>query len=448
MLTMATTALGTLLQNLRRSLRCREGDFSDSDLLDCFIARRDELAFTALMERHGPMVLGVCRRILRNEADAEDAFQAVFLVLVRKAASIHPRARVGNRLYGVAHSTALKARAMRSKRWARESEAAARPRPEHSAHPANHLTELLDQELTALPDKYRAPIVLCDLEGSSIKKAAQQLGCPPGTIGTRLARGRSLLSRRLARHGLAVSGGTIATAIVPNAAHAVPPLLMNSTLRAAIVAATGRAMAAGVISARVATLTEGVLNTMLLTKLKLTAVALSAIAVVLIAASLTFSARAVAPPQLGKADQPGAGAAGRDEKPRGDNKEAAVAVALPEAAGGAEEITVATVPPVVVQTVPKAGTTDVDPELKEIKVIFSKDMRDGSWSWSSLSKATFPKVDGKIKYLEDKRTCVLPVKLEPDKTYSIWVNSEKFTSFKDADGRSAVPYLLVFQTKK
>jgi RNA polymerase sigma-70 factor (ECF subfamily) len=113
-----------------------------------------------------------------------------------------------------------------------------------------------------------------------------------------------------------------------------------------------------------------------------------------------------------------------------------------------DDITVATVPPVVVQTAPKAGSTDVDASTKEIKVTFSKEMADGSWSWAQLSDATFPKVDGKIKYLTDKRTCVLPVKLEPGKTYAIWINSEKFANFKDTDGRSAVPYLLVFQTKK
>ena len=120
-------------------------------------------------------------------------------------------------------------------------------------------------------------------------------------------------------------------------------------------------------------------------------------------------------------------------------------------AGGAiraEDVTPETAPPVVVKTVPEAGKTDVDPKLTEIKVTFSKDMQDGSWSWSTLSEETFPKVDGKPKYLADKRTCVLPVKLEPGKTYAIWVNSEQFTNFKDADGRSAVPYLLVFKTKK
>src|SRR5437870_2955087 len=121
MLTMATTALGAVLHNLRRSwLRQDDAGFTDGELLDGFVARRDEAAFEALVHRHGPMVLGVCRRVLRNDADAEDAFQATFLVLVRKAASIRPRGLVGNWLYGVAHTTALKARAMTTKRRAKE----------------------------------------------------------------------------------------------------------------------------------------------------------------------------------------------------------------------------------------------------------------------------------------------------------------------------------------
>ena len=118
-------------------------------------------------------------------------------------------------------------------------------------------------------------------------------------------------------------------------------------------------------------------------------------------------------------------------------------------AAWADDVTLESVPPVVVKTVPEAGSGEVDPKLTEIKVTFSKDMQDGSWSWSTkFSKESFPKVDGKPKYLADKRTCVLPVKLEPGKTYAIWVNTEKFVNFKDSDGRSAVPYLLVFKTKK
>lgn len=112
----------------------------------------------------------------------------------------------------------------------------------------------------------------------------------------------------------------------------------------------------------------------------------------------------------------------------------------------ADEVELESVPPVVVKTVPEAGSEEVDPGLTEIKVTFSKDMQPGSFSWSTLSKESFPTVDGQSAY-EDARTCVLPVKLEPGKTYAIWVNSDKFKNFKDADGRAAVPYLLVFRTK-
>jgi hypothetical protein len=114
----------------------------------------------------------------------------------------------------------------------------------------------------------------------------------------------------------------------------------------------------------------------------------------------------------------------------------------------ADDVTLESVPPAVVKTVPEAGANGVNPKLTEIKVTFSKDMQDGSWSWVTLSKVSFPNMDGKPKYLPDKRTCVLPVQLEPGKTYAIWVNSVKFGNFRDTEGRSAVPYLLVFRTKK
>lgn len=114
----------------------------------------------------------------------------------------------------------------------------------------------------------------------------------------------------------------------------------------------------------------------------------------------------------------------------------------------ADDVTLESVPPVVLKTVPEAGAADVDPQLTEIKVTFTKEMQDGSWSWATLSKESFPQMNGKPKYLADKRTCVLPVKLEPGKTYALWLNSAKFGNFKDAEGRSAVPYLLVFKTKE
>jgi len=126
----------------------------------------------------------------------------------------------------------------------------------------------------------------------------------------------------------------------------------------------------------------------------------------------------------------------------------ALIIGLDSTVALADDVTLESVPPAVVKTVPEAGADGVNPKLTEIKVTFSKDMQDGGWSWATLSKESFPNMDGKPKYLPDKRTCVLPVKLEPGKTYAMWVNSEKFDNFKDTEGRSAVPYLLVFRTKK
>lgn len=121
---------------------------------------------------------------------------------------------------------------------------------------------------------------------------------------------------------------------------------------------------------------------------------------------------------------------------------------IAESKAFADDVTLESVPPVVVKTIPEAGTDTVDPKLTEIKVTFSKEMEDGNWSWATLSKESFPEVSGKPKYLTDKRTCVLPVKLEPGKTYAIWLNSEQHGNFKGTDSQSAVPYLLVFKTKK
>jgi RNA polymerase sigma-70 factor (ECF subfamily) len=116
-------------------------------------------------------------------------------------------------------------------------------------------------------------------------------------------------------------------------------------------------------------------------------------------------------------------------------------------AAQAQEITLEAVPPVVVKTVPEAGSDQVDPGTAEIRITFSKEMQDGSWSWSTVSKESFPETAGKPKYDEDRRTCILPVKLQPGKTYAVWVNSQKFRNFKDVKGQPAVPDLLVFKTK-
>ena len=242
---------------------------TDGELLQAFVHRRDEAAFAGLVHRHAAMVLGVCRRVLRNEADAEDAFQATFLVLIRKAASIRTPSSVSNWLYGVAHTTALKAKAMNRKRLVREREAGALPRHEASEEVWRAVQAILDAELVRLPDKYRRAIVQCDLEGKTIKEAARQLACPQGTLATHLARGRALLARRLARHGLVLSAGALTAALTHGAsAAAVPPALLVSTVKTTGLLPAGQAATAGLVSAKVAALTQGVVQAMFLTQLK------------------------------------------------------------------------------------------------------------------------------------------------------------------------------------
>jgi len=261
----------TIIRHLRRTVLLQEGaGLSDGQLLAAFISRKDETAFEALVRRHGPMVLSVCRRVLRNAHDADDAFQATFLVLVRKAGSIGVPELLANWLYGVAYNTARKARAASSKRRQREKPMTAIPEPPMTEPALWHdLQSLLDQELSRLPQKYRVPIILCHLEGKSIKDAARQLNWPQGTLAGRLARAREMLAKRLARHGQAILGGALAAALLQNVSSAsVPSALVSATVKAASTLAAGQAAAQAVISARVAALTEGVLKSMFMTKLR------------------------------------------------------------------------------------------------------------------------------------------------------------------------------------
>src|SRR5215468_8055012 len=171
---------------------------TDNELLKRFLANRDENAFKALVRRHGPMVLALCRRILRDPQDAEDAFQAAFLIFVRKAASIAKPELLGNWLYGVASRTARVARAAAEKRRAKEAKAV--PREQRAeASPWQEFQPYLDHELGRLPAKYRIPVILCHLEEKSRQEAARALGVPEGTLSSRLARALTLLARRLTR---------------------------------------------------------------------------------------------------------------------------------------------------------------------------------------------------------------------------------------------------------
>jgi RNA polymerase sigma factor (sigma-70 family) len=199
---MPTIRKSVVLQHIRKTFfDCDVSELPDADLLASFLSCRDENAFAALVRRHGPMVWGVCRRLLYNHHDAEDAFQATFLILLRKAASVRPRDLLANWLHGVAFRTALKAKTMASRRRQRERQLAESSEPA-VAERMDDLAPLLDQELNRLPEKYRVAIVLCDLEGKTRKEAARQLRVPEGTVAGRLARARALLARRLKAQGL------------------------------------------------------------------------------------------------------------------------------------------------------------------------------------------------------------------------------------------------------
>ena len=244
-------------------------EWADEELLDRFVSQRDAAAFEALVRRHGPMVLGVCRRLLHHPQDAEDAFQATFLVLVRKAVSLGQRELLGNWLYGVAYRTALDARAAVLRRRKREKQVSAMPEPEmrDESEVWRDLRPLLDRELNRLPDKYRIPIILCDLEGKTRQDAAEKLDLPVGTLSGRLTTARKMLAKRLGRRGLALSGGALIAALSPSmASAAVPVPLVTSTVQAATAIAAGQA-AAGVVSVPVAALAEGVMKAMLMKKL-------------------------------------------------------------------------------------------------------------------------------------------------------------------------------------
>jgi RNA polymerase sigma factor (sigma-70 family) len=290
---MAARQLNEFMRHLRRVLdRHDAGGITDGELVKRYVQQRDETAFEALLRRHGPMVFGVCRRVLHNQHDAEDAFQATFLIFVSKASSLRSPGMIGNWLYGVAYRTALHAREAAGKRRAKEAEMPAKSRIAEDIWA--DLRPALDLELERLPDKYRSVIVLCDLEGKTRKEAARHLGRTEGTVASRLARGRVLLAKRLARHGLMLSGGALAAVLfkAQTASASVPTCVVYSTIKAATLIAAGKATA-GVISAKVATLTEGVLKAMLLTKLKTGMAVLVVLSVIAIpATALTYHAMA------------------------------------------------------------------------------------------------------------------------------------------------------------
>jgi RNA polymerase sigma factor (sigma-70 family) len=310
-----TTEIGPLLQMV--CAQDTEG-WSDGRLLSHFLAHRDEAAFAALVRRHGPMVLGVCRRILANAADAEDAFQATFIVLVRRAAALTTRGFVGDWLHGVARHAALDARRAAARRRNREM-TAARPEAQTEA-PRNDWLALLDDEINRLPAKYRLPIVLCELEGKTRQEAAAQLGWPEGTVAGRLARGRELLARRLLRGGLAVGAGATGWLAEGAAQAALPPGLAQATAQAARLMLAGAAGAQGTLSAGALNLARGVTRTMFWKKAKTVMLVLTLGVLLAGAGGLTLHLLAGESAPAAQREPPPQAAAAALRAPQGDKK--------------------------------------------------------------------------------------------------------------------------------
>ena len=264
-----------ILRAVRNLAQKHDDGASDRELLARFVAQRDQDAFTTLVRRHGPMVMGVGLRVMHHHQDAEDVCQATFLLLARKAKTTAWRDTIANWLYEVAHNLARKARDAASRRSVHENRAPVKaPTDALGEITLRDLKAVLDEELTRLPKKYRAPILLCCLEGKARDEAARCLGWPLGLIKSRLEEGRELLRRRLAGRGLLLSVALAGHTLLSETARAaVPSLLLRATGRAALQALAGR-IDSGVVSPAVAALVNGGLRTMFLAKLKVTSIAL------------------------------------------------------------------------------------------------------------------------------------------------------------------------------
>lgn len=295
---MATAPLGTVLRHIERLVAGRDVlEWTDRRLLDDFAARRDETAFAALVARHGPMVLRVCRRLLHHEQDAEDAFQATFLVLARNGASIRKREAVADWLHGVAYRTAMKAKRSAARRRNHEGRLKAAAPTAEEGPTWEDVQAILDEEIQRLSQPYRAAFVLCVLEGKSGPEAAAVLGCKGGTVSSRLTRARQQLQQRLARRGVKLSLLLAALAVAEDIGKAgVPLALIHATVRNRLLVAAG-GTAAGLIPSHVAILAEGVTKAMFLTKMKITTA-------VLLIAGLVAAGTGAAAYQALAADKP------------------------------------------------------------------------------------------------------------------------------------------------
>jgi RNA polymerase sigma factor (sigma-70 family) len=290
-----------------------EAALGDGALLERFVARRDEAAFETLLQRHGPMVLGVCRRMLDDPHAVDDAFQVTFLVFLQKAHSLRRQNLLGNWLYGVAYRTSLKARSLAARRRPREQPLQDASAPEAGDDLAwRDLRTVLDEEINRLPLRYRQPILLCYLEGKTVTEAARQLGWPAGSVAGRLARAKERLRQRFIKRGITLGAGLLGHALPDKLSAGASADLMARTVQQATLFLEASAVNSGTLSPSALALMEGVTQAMFMHKVKITVVCLAAGAI-LSGGALSFAQRAGKEAQVKQVKQ--AEAARPDEQP-------------------------------------------------------------------------------------------------------------------------------------
>jgi RNA polymerase sigma factor (sigma-70 family) len=303
---MGKAQLDNVLQHVRSAVVSSGArELTDDQLLHEFAVHHDPGAFAVLVKRHGPCVLGVCRRVLHHVQDAEDAFQATFLVLARHSTGFRKEGALASWLHGVAYRVAMRSKRSAARRRTHER----RVRPSPPLEPAweeawREVQVVLDEEIQRLPEKYRTAFILCCMQGMSKREAARQLAAKEGTVSSRLAEARRRLQLRLARRGIALSAVLAAGALArPTAGATVPPALVSSTAQTVRLLAAGEP-AAGVASVHITTLTEGVLRAMLLTRIKIATTLVLGLAIFTAGlGGLAYSIRAADEPKV----PPGAG---------------------------------------------------------------------------------------------------------------------------------------------
>jgi RNA polymerase sigma-70 factor (ECF subfamily) len=400
----------------------------DSSLLTRYAARRDSSAFTDLVRRHLALVHSSASRRVGDPHLAEDITQAVFLILSHKAPSIPRDQPLSAWLLTTTRYAASNAIKLRDRRRRQEESAAIYNSAVCSHDPSqallwNELASHLDDAVLHLPSIDRRVILIRYFEERPIRDIASLLNTTEAAIKQRLSRALDKLRARLDRFtpGILPTSDSLSALLLTHTIRAAPSALIRTALTQTLTTTS---------TTHTLTIAKGAMKMMTWTKAKIAAALIAAFALTGTTGVLTINhalAESPEPVVQKPADPP----ASKDKKT--DNY---LGIVTPDDA-----------PPVVVEASPRAGSTDVDPATTELKVTFSKDMQDKSWSWAQISDSTFPKVTSKPHYEADHRTCTLPVKLEPNHTYILQLNYPPFTNFTDTDHRQAVRYLYVFQTR-